>query len=76
VGAGDFGDIDEIEAGVDVRGEFAVEEVDEDAARGRGLAIVGADGGCGVEDDDLLPVFSSASGTRAMFFSPAAFFSL
>ena len=60
VGARDFGDIDEIEAGVDVGGKFAVEEVDEDAAGGRGLAVVGADGGGGVEDDDLLAVLGCA----------------
>src|SRR5208283_3161102 len=35
-------------------GKFAVEEVDEDAAGGSGFAIVGADGGGGVKNDDLL----------------------
>ena len=60
VGAGDFGDIDEVQAGVDVGGKFAVEEVDEDAAGGRGLAVVGADGGGGVENDDLLAVLAAA----------------
>ena len=54
VGARDFGDVDEIEAGVHVGGKFAVEEVDEDAACGRGLAVVGADGRRRVEDHDLL----------------------
>src|SRR5208283_2611809 len=54
VSARDFGDVDEIEASVDVGGKFAVEEVDEDAAGGSGFAIVGADGGGGVENDDLL----------------------
>src|SRR5208337_86899 len=40
VGTRDFGDADEIEAGVDVGGKSAIEEVDEDAAGGRWLAIV------------------------------------
>ena len=48
VGAGDFGDIDQIEAGVDVRWEFGIEKVDEDTAGGRGLSVIGANGGCGV----------------------------
>ena len=53
VGAGNFSDIDEVESGVHVGGEFAVQEVDEDAAGGGGFPVVGADGGSGVEDDDL-----------------------
>ena len=57
VGACDFGHIDEIQTGVHVGGKLAVEEVDEDAAGGRGLQVVGPDGGGGVEDDDLLAVF-------------------
>ena len=56
VGAGDFGDIDEVEAGVHVGGKLAVEKVDEDAAGGRGLGVVGADGRGGIEDHDLLAV--------------------
>jgi len=54
VSAGDFGDIDEVEAGIHIGRKLAVEEVDEDAAGGGGLGIVGADGSRGVEDDDLL----------------------
>ena len=61
VGAGDFGDVDEVEAGVDVGGEFFVEEVDDDAAGWRGFDVGGADGGGGVEDDDGL------AGTRGFY---------
>jgi len=62
VGAGHFGNVDEIQAGIHVGGEFAVEEVDEDAAGGRGFGVVGADGGGGVEDDDVLAVLSGGDG--------------
>ncbi len=43
VGAGNFSDIDEVEAGVDVGRKLAVEEIDEDAAGGCGLCIIWAD---------------------------------
>ena len=62
MGARDFGDIDEIEAGIHVGREFAVEEIDEDAAGGSGLGVVGADGRGGVEDDDLLALLRSGDG--------------
>jgi hypothetical protein len=62
VRAGDLGNVDEVEAGVDVGGKFAVEKVDEDAAGGRGLGVVGADGGGGVEDDDLLAGLRGSNG--------------
>ena len=58
--AGDFRDIHEIQAGVDVGGKLAVEEVDEDAACWRGLGVVGADGRGGIEDDDLLARLAAA----------------
>ena len=62
VGFGDFGYIDEIEAGVHVCGKFAVEEVDEDAACGCGLGIVGADGGCWIQNDNFLSGMRSING--------------
>ena len=57
-----FGDIDEVEAGVDVGWKFAIEEVDEDAAGGRGLGVVGTDGRGWVEDDDLLAILGGGDG--------------
>ena len=56
VGAGNFGYIDEVEAGVDVGGKFSFQEINEDAASGRGLGVVGTDGRGGIENDDLLAV--------------------
>ena len=56
VGARDLSYVDEVESGVDVGRDFAVQKVDEDAAGGRGLGVVRSDG-CGrVKDDDLLAV--------------------
>jgi len=61
VRAGDLGNVNEVEAGVDVGRELAVEKVDEDAAGGRGLSVVGADG-CGrVENDDFLAVLRGSN---------------
>ena len=54
VGAGDFSDIDQVEAGVHECGEFADQKVEDDAAGGGGLAVVGANGAGRVEDDNLL----------------------
>ena len=56
MGAGNFSDIDEVEAGVDVGRELAVEEIDEDAAGGRGLCIIWADRSGRIEDHDGLTV--------------------
>ena len=39
-----------------------IQKVDEDAAGGRGLGVVGADGRGGVEDDDLLAVLCGGNG--------------
>jgi hypothetical protein len=52
VADGDIADVDPVEAGVEVGGHFAVEEVDDDAAGGGGFDVAGADGSAGIDDDD------------------------
>ena len=59
MGASDFAYIDKVEASIHISRKFAIKKIDEDAAGGRWLGIVGANGGCGVEDHDLLARFCS-----------------
>src|SRR5579863_1221967 len=63
--ARDFGDIDEIQAGIHVRGKLAIQEIQKNAAGGRGLGVVGADGRGRIQDDDLLPILGG--GNRFLF---------
>ena len=63
--ARDFGDIDEIQAGIHVRGKLAIQKIDKDAAGGRGLGVVGADGRGRIQDHDLLAVLRG--GNRLLF---------
>jgi hypothetical protein len=52
VADGDVADMDPVEAGIEVGGHLAVEEIDDDLAGGGGLDVAGTDGGAGIDDDD------------------------
>ncbi len=54
VHAGDLGDIDKVEAGIDVGRKFLVQEVDDDATGRRGLRVTRTDRSRGVEDHHML----------------------
>ena len=62
VALGNVSHVDEVEAGFDVGGHFATEEAQDDVACGSRFDVVGADGGGGVNDDDVLPGLGGLDG--------------
>ncbi|MDB6017247.1 MAG: Tetratricopeptide 2 repeat protein [Pedosphaera sp.] len=52
VADGDVANVDPVEAGVEVGGHLAVEEIDDDLTGGGGFDVAGSDRGAGVDDDD------------------------
>ncbi len=62
VAGGAFFDADEVEAGVDVAGHFAVEKIEDDFAGRRGLPVPRADGSGGHRDDDREAFFCGVEG--------------
>src|SRR5882724_1291395 len=55
-------DANKIEAGLDIAGHFAVQEIEDDFSGGRGLPVPRADGRGGHGDDDGQPAFRGAEG--------------